>query len=363
MHISLSQVATALDAQLDGNADFEISGAAEPAQCGPDQLALAMSPKYAEGLAKGQARAAILYDGASRAEFGLETALFVARPRLAMAHLSKLFDPGPQIAPGIHPSAVVDPTATIGEDARIGPLVVIAANVKIGARARIAAHVSIDDGATIGDDIVFHSGARVGTGVTIGDRVILHYNSVVGGDGFAFVTPKPSSVEVVRATMGAETELEHQSWTRIHTLGTVVLGDDVELGSCACIDRGTIRATVVGRGTKIDSQVQIGHNTTIGEDCLLCGQAGIAGSVQIGDRVVLAGKVGVNDNIFIGDDVVAGGGSNIVSNVPSGRVIFGYPAIKMTTHMETYKAMRRLPRLLKDVAALKKAVSNIGQKD
>ena len=363
MRILLSTVAEALSARLDGNPDIEITGAAEPAQCAADQLALAMSPRYAEGLARGAARAAILHEGAKRADYGLDAALFVARPRLAMAHLSQLFDPGPDLAAGIHPSAVIDPSATIGIDARIGPLVVIGADVVIGARARIAPHASIAEGARIGADVLIHAGVRIGAGARIGDRVILHPNCVLGADGFAFVTERPSSVERVRDALSDRIDPDPQSWTRLHSLGTVELGDDVEVGACTTIDRGTIRATTIGRGTKIDNHVQIGHNVSVGEDCMICALVGIAGSTRVGDRVVLAGQVGVNDNIFIGDDVVAGGASKIFTNVPAGRVILGYPAVKMTTHVDTYKALRRLPRLLRDVAALKKAVSIGGESD
>ena len=142
-----------------------------------------------------------------------------------------------------------------------------------------------------------------------------------------------------------------------------MLGHDIEVGANACIDRGTIRATQVGDGTKIDNQVHIAHNCVVGRDCLFAGQVGIAGSVTIGDNVILGGQVGVVDNIFIGDGVVAGGSSIIMSNVPAGRVILGYPAVKMDTQIATYKALRRLPRLALQVAELQKAVSKPGGND
>lgn len=365
MSFPLDQVAQALAARLEGDASLTITGASEPALCGPDQLALAMDPKYADGIPQGRARVALLWEGADWRAMGLQAALFVARPRLAMAHLSTLFDQGPDIAPGIHPTSVIDPSAEIGAGARIGPLTVIGARVRIGPNARIVGQASVAEDAVIGADALLHSGVRIGARVVIGDRFIAQPGAVIGGDSFAFVTPEKSSVEKVRESLG---EADHvpvgeQHWTRIHTLGTVEIGDDVEVGSNACIDRGTIRATKIGRGTKIDNLVQIGHNVVVGEDCMLCSMVGVAGSTRIGNRVVLAGQVGVNDNIFIGDDVVAGGASKIFTNVPAGRVILGYPAVKMSTHVETYKALRRLPRLLSDVALLKKAVSNPGRND
>jgi UDP-3-O-[3-hydroxymyristoyl] glucosamine N-acyltransferase len=182
---------------------------------------------------------------------------------------------------------------------------------------------------------------------------------VIGADGFSFVTPEKSGVEEIRETLGQRTEITAQSWTRIHSLGAVTIGDHVEIGANTCIDRGTIRDTVIGNGTKLDNLVHVGHNVQIGQDCLLCGQVGIAGSARIGDRVVLAGQCGVNDNIFVGDDVIAGGGTKIFTNAPAGRVLLGYPAVRMETHVDMQKALRRLPRLAARVAEIEKVISNL----
>ncbi|MCG6901642.1 MAG: UDP-3-O-(3-hydroxymyristoyl)glucosamine N-acyltransferase, partial [Rhodobacter sp.] len=271
--------------------------------------------------------------------------------------LTQLLDPGPMIAPGIHSSAVVAPDAQIGANAAIGPFVHIGQGVRIGANARIASHAGISEGCRIGADAMIHSGARIGRNVRIGDRFICQPGAVIGADGFSFVTPEKSRAEAARETMGDASAAAAQSWTRIHSLGSVVLGDDIEIGANACVDAGTIRPTRIGDGTKIDNQVHVAHNCEVGRDCLFAGQVGIAGSVSIGDNVILGGQVGVVDNIFIGDGVVAGGGTVILSNAPAGRVLLGYPAVKMDTHVETYKAIRRLPRLAAQVAALQKAVS------
>jgi UDP-3-O-[3-hydroxymyristoyl] glucosamine N-acyltransferase len=347
MSFTIEQIATALGAQFEGEGGLVIKGASEPQAAGPDDLALAMDEKYAAGLAQGKAQAALLWAGADWAALGLKAAIFVPRPRYAMSGLTTLMDPGPEIAEGIHPSAVIDETAQIGEGAAIGPFVVIGRGVKIGARARIASHVSIAEHAAIGDDALILQGVRVGARVEIGDNVILQPGAVIGADGFSFVTPETSGVEKVRETLGDRGQAEGQSWTRIHSLGAVTIGNDVEIGANAAIDRGTIRSTSIGSGTKLDNLVHVGHNVQIGEDCLLCGQVGIAGSSKIGNRVVLAGQCGVNDNIFIGDDVIAGGATKIFTNAPAGRVLLGYPAVKMETHMEIQKSLRRLPRFMK----------------
>ncbi|MGB0905551.1 MAG: UDP-3-O-(3-hydroxymyristoyl)glucosamine N-acyltransferase, partial [Mangrovicoccus sp.] len=295
--------------------------------------------------------------------YGLAAAIFMPRPRYALAGISTALDPDLQVAPGIHPSAVIDPTAKIGANPAIGPFVYIGAHVIIGANATIAPQVTIQNNARIGDNSWLHPSVTIGPDVTIGNNFRANPGAVIGGDGFSFVTPEASSAEQVRASLGAVNNAQDQSWTRIHSLGSVTIGDDVEIGSNASIDRGTVRDTRIGRGTKLDNQVHIGHNVEIGEDSLLCGQVGVAGSTKIGNRVIMAGQCGVNDNIFIGDDVVAGGASKIFTNVPKGRVVLGSPAIKMATHVEIYKSLRRLPRLFRDVAALQKAVPTKPQSD
>lgn len=362
MSYTVQQIAEALGATAQGDLSVSITHVAEPAEADAQALALAMAPKYAEGLSRGAARVAILWDGADWQALGLEAAIFVPRPRYAMAGVTKLLDPGPEIAPGIHPSAVIDPSAEIGIGAAIGPFVVIGPRVRIGKGARIAPHVSVAEDAVIGEDALLNAGARIGARVRIGDRFIAQPGAVVGADGMSFVTPEKSTVEKVREGLG-QVEAAQQSWTRIHSLGAVEIGDDVELGANAAIDRGTIRNTRIGNGTKIDNLVHLAHNVVVGEDCLFAALVGIAGSTTVGNRVVLGGQVGVVDNIFIGDDVVAGGGTKILSNVPSGRAVMGYPAIKMETHVETYKALRRLPRLFAQVAALQKSVLNPGESD
>lgn len=357
MTLTIADLARALDARFWGDGSIAVTGAAEPADAAPDQLALATGPDYLPKLKAGGI--ALLTEGTDPEAYGLRAAVLVARPRLAMAGLTRSFDPAKGPAAGIHPSAVIDASAQIGEGAAIGPFVVIGEGVRIGRNARIHSHVSIGDFAQIGDDALIHAGARIHHRVTIGARFILHSNAVIGGDGFSFVTPEKSGVEEIRDNLGERAEIREQRWVRIHSLGGVEIGDDVEIGTNACVDRGTIRATRIGRGTKLDNQVQVGHNCEIGEDCLLAGQAGVAGSTRVGNRVVLGGKVGVSDNIFIGDDVIAGGGTDIYTNVPAGRVILGSPAVKMQTHIEAQKNIRRLPRLYTQVAQLQETVKKL----
>ncbi|MGV8949917.1 MAG: UDP-3-O-(3-hydroxymyristoyl)glucosamine N-acyltransferase [Cypionkella sp.] len=363
MSHSVREIAAALGAEAAGNLDLRVLRPAEPQTAGPQDLALAMDPRYGAGLAQGRAKVALLWQGADWQSLGLEAAIFAPRGRLAMAGLTRLFDAGPSLAPGVHAMALVDSTAEIGTGAAIGPFVVIGAGVKIGNSARIASHVTIGEATVIGDDALILQGAHIGARVRIGDRFICHPGAVIGADGFSYVTPEKSGVEEIRGTLGKRDEIRQQAWIRIHSLGGVQIAEDVEIGANSTVDRGTIRDTVIGRGTKIDNLVHVAHNVQIGEDCLLCGQVGIAGSTRIGNRVVLGGQVGVGDNIFIGDDVICGGGTKVLTNAPAGRVLLGYPAIKMDTHVELQKALRRLPRLAAKVAEIEKAISLLPKAD
>ena len=348
---SIAEIAAALGAEAVGAVDVTVGSASEPASAGPEDLALAMTPAYGDALAKGRARAAVVWPGADWQALGLEAAIFAPRARLAMAGLTQMLDQ-PLPGSGISPQALIDPTARIGENVVIGPFTVIGAEAVIGNNTWIAEHVSIGAGVTLGPDCQIHAGVRLQRHVEIGARVILQPNVVIGGDGFSFVTATPSNVEIARETLGnaALSATDDATWHRIHSLGAVEIGDDVEIGANSTVDAGTIRPTRVGRGTKIDNLVQVGHNVIVGEDCLLCAQAGVAGSSVIGDRVVVGGKAGIADNLTVGADVVLGGGTIVLSNVPGGRMMMGYPAVKMQTHVESYKALRRLPRLLRDLA-------------
>lgn len=363
MSYSIAELARRLNAGAEGTVDLRVTHTAEPAQADADALAMALSKAYLADLSKGRARAALVPPDTDWKAFGLEAVIIAPRGRLAMAGVTQAFDRGPVMAAGIHPSAVIDPSAVIGADAAISPLVVVGPGVRIGNRARIAPHVSIGADVRIGDDALIHAGVRIGDRVQIGDRFIAQPGAVIGGDGFSFVTPERSGIEEIRTTLGQQTAITPQSWQRIHSLGAVRVGDDVEIGANSCIDRGTIADTVVGDGTKIDNHVQIGHNCIVGRDCLFCGHAALSGSVRVGDRVVLAGRAGVGDNLTIGDDAILTAGSGVITNVPPGRVLAGAPSMPLEQHMASYKALRRLPRLAERVAELQKRVSNTPEGD
>jgi UDP-3-O-[3-hydroxymyristoyl] glucosamine N-acyltransferase len=354
---TIKQVADAIGAAFEGNPGYEVTGVAEPATAGPEALALAMEPKYEADLKASAARAAIVWPGADWKAMGLVAAIIAPRSRYVLSGVNDFFEKRPDIPQGIHPSAAIDPTAVIGSNAAIGPFVTIGARAVVGDNARIASHCSIAEDARIGKDMLLYSGVRIGARVVIGDGFICQANAVIGADGFSYVTPKPGAIEEAKAS-GRISELgKTQGFVRINSLGSVVLGDRVEMGANCSIDRGTIANTEIGDGTKLDNQVHVGHNVKVGQNCLLCGQVGVAGSTVIGDRVVLGGQVGVADHLTVGSDVIVAGKSGISSNVPPGRVMMGNPAMRMDLNVESYKALRRLPRLVAKVAGLEKIIS------
>lgn len=359
MAFTVAQIAEALSARVEGDATLRLERPCEPANAGPNDLALAMDKSYAPALSSGRAQAAVLWDGADREALGLKAALFIDRPRYAMATLTGIFEI-PRIATeGIHETAIIAPSAKIGEGASIGPFCIIGEAVRIGENARILAHVTIAEGTEIGKNALLYEGVRIGARITIGDNFICQPNTVIGSDGFSYVTPQPGAIDEVKGAGRVSHAYNPQEFTRINSLGSVLIGDNVEIGANCAIDRGTVADTIVGDGTKLDNLVQIGHNVRVGKTCLLCGQVGVGGSAVIEDRVVLGGQVGVADHVTIGTNVIAAGKSGISSNVPPNRAIMGNPAILMEANVNSYKAYRRLPRLAKKLEELEEKVSKL----
>ena len=355
---NVQDLADALNGQAVGDVDLRITGASEPQDASGGLLAIATSFAYVEKLQFGRAKIALLAVGTDWQTLNLKAAILVERPRFAMAALSSRFDERwRRGGADVHPQAVVEPTAKIGAGARIGAFCYIGAGVVLGERAWLGTHVSVAEGCTIGPDATVMDGVRIGPDVQIGARFVAHPGAVIGAYGFSFVTPERSAVENVRQTLGDSQGAAPQAYARIHSLGSVRIGDDVDLGANSCIDRGTICDTIVGDGCKFDNLAQVGHNVKIGVNCIICAQVGIAGSSTLGDNVVLGGQTGVSDNLFIGDNVITGGATKVLSNIPAGRVMLGYPAMKMDTQLDIYRSIRRLPRILKDIAQLKKTIS------
>lgn len=360
--MKLEEVAKAIDGQVVGNGAIEVTRPVDPGfASAPGDLAVAIERIAVRALKDTKAKAAVVAANVSVPEGLLEGYVVASRPRTALAELTVLFDQPPARAKGAHPQASVDPSATLGQDVSIGAFAVIARDVAIGDGTVIAENVTIGEGARLGKNCLVHAGVRICHRAEIGDRVIIHPNAVIGADGFSYATPTQSSFEA--AKLIGRVESTNDEIVRVSSLGRIVLGDEVEVGASTTIDRGTLKDTVIGAGTKIDNQVQIAHNVEVGTNCMICAQVGLAGSVTIGNRVVLAGKVGVADHVKVGDDSVIGAGSGLYTDVPAKSIMYGYPAMPMAEAARHFKHIRTLHELFADVEELKKAAKAKPAKD
>ena len=349
-----------LEGELIGQGDILIERVSHPSDVrGEHDLALAMDKKLLPLLDKTSARAAVINNETTIEPGLVDACIVVNRPRLALAKLTNLFSEASLVPEGIHPSVVIEKGATIGKNVSIGAFSYICAGASVGDNSTLHPQTYIGPNATVGPDALIYSGVRIGRRVEIGARCIIHFNTSIGADGFSFVTPHMGSVEAARATgVVAST---NQELVRIASLGTVIMGDDVEVGANTSIDRGTIAATRIGNGTKIDNQVQIGHNVTIGENCLVCGRVGIAGSATIGDRVVVGGAAGIADHLKVGDDAVIMAMSGVAGHVLPRTIVGGYPSMPRERLVENHFYYGRIKNFMKKIEEFTKRLDRLEQ--
>ncbi len=333
--MKLGELARALGATLDGGADdVEITGVAGIEDAAPGTLTFLADRRHEPGLGSTRAAAVLLTHDAPPAPL---PALRVAHPYLSFVQAMELFHPAERPPAGVHPTAVIAASAVVGAGASIGPYVVIDDGVRIGKDAVLAAHVTVYRDAQIGDAFTAHAGAVVREGVSVGDRVTIHAGAVIGSDGFGFVP---------RA----------EGHRKIPQLGTVVLEDDVEIGANATVDRATLGETRIGRGTKIDNLVMIGHGCRIGPGCLLAAQVGLAGGTRLGAGVMLGGQVGASGHFTIGDGAQVAAQSGVHRAIPAGAVYGGYPAMEIRQWRRAMTALPRLPSLFRRLRRIEKAL-------
>jgi UDP-3-O-[3-hydroxymyristoyl] glucosamine N-acyltransferase len=327
--MKLGEIAATLGARLEnGSPETEITGVAGIEEAGAGQITFVANPKYAGAARTTKAAAVIVAEDFPAAN----TALLRSRnPYLDFARAIELFYRPPKYAVGIHSTAVVHPSAKIGKNASIGPYVVVDEDVQIGKNCVLLAHAVIYRGARIGNNFLAHAHAVVRENCRLGDNVTLQNGVVIGGDGFGFAKDNEGR------------------WRKIVQSGPAVLEDDVEVQANACVDRASIGETRVGKGTRIDNLVQVGHGSRVGNNTLLCAQVGLAGSTEVGDNVILAGQVGVAGHCKIGDGVIATAQSGIPNDVPAGKVVSGYPAIDNKLWLRCVAVFNRLPELMKRV--------------
>ena len=339
MKKTVKELAQFLGGTVIGDENREISDVKGLAEAGSDDISFAVEP-YTEYLPQVHAGAVI-----TEKEYpaGNNTLVLVENPRLAFSKLLELFHPRQSVQKGIHSTAVVDESAKIGENTAVMAYAVIGKNVRIGAGSVIYPYVFIGDNVTIGANAAIYPGAVIMENTVMGDNAVIRAHAVIGGEGFGFAT-------------------KDGKHTRIPQIGNVTIGDDVEIGACTTIDNGTLGSTKVGRGTKIDNLVHLGHNVEIGEDCFVIAQPGIAGSTKVGNHVIFAGQTGCTGHITIGDNVTFAGKSGIVGNVASNTVNAGFPARPHIEWSRTQVYIKKLPDLAKTVKALEKRIAELEEK-
>lgn len=325
--MKLSQIASALGTRLEnGSPDTEITGVAGIEDAGPGQLTFVSNPKYAAAAKVTKASAVI----ASEDFPAVPAAMLRSKnPYLAFARAMELFHQPQEYEPGVHPTAVISPSAKIGTNAHIGPYAVIGDKADIGANAVLLPHVVIYREVKIGDNFFAHAHAVVRENCRIGSNVTLQNGVVVGADGFGFARD------------------DQGRWHKILQPQGVVIGDNVEIQANSCIDRASVGETQIGDGVKIDNLVQIGHGSVIGENSLLAAQAGIAGSTEIGKNVILTGQVGVVGHCKVGDGAIVTPQSGVANDVPAGAIVSGAPAIDHRLWLKISALLSKLPEIVK----------------
>ncbi len=331
--LTAQAVADLVGGRLLGDGGAVVSTVGPIDRAGPGALTMAASPRYAAALAGSTASAVLVPPALADAAAGPAARVVVPDPYGAMIRIIRRLFPPTELPPGVDPTARIGPGTLLGADVTIGPQALIGRGVTLGDRCRLGPGVVLGDGVVVGEDTRMDARVVCYAGARIGRRVVLKAGAVIGGDGFGYLS---------RA--GAHERIPH--------VGACIIGDDVEIGSNSCVDRGSLDDTIIGPGTKLDNLVHVGHNARIGERCLLMAGVGIAGSTRLGNDVILAGHVGVTDHLTIGDRVQVAAKSGVISNVPADSVLSGNPARPNRQVLRAQAALYRLAPLVGELERL-----------
>ncbi len=329
---SLAVLADLVGGCVSGDPSTFVSGVAPLESAGPEHISFLANPKRKEKL--DNCRAGVIIVPPSLEGYVKTPLLLTENPYLAFAKILTYFEVLPHKGLGVMPGASVDPGAVLGENVTISPGCVIAAGARIGRGTLLHPNVVVYADAVIGEDCVLHANVTVRERCILGNRVILHPGAVIGADGFGFAP-------------------DGQKYYKIPQVGHVVLGDDVEVGACSCIDRANMGVTRIGHGTKIDNLVQVAHNVQLGEDCVIAAQVGIAGSARIGRHCTFGGQAAVTGHVSLGDNVTVAGRGGVTNNVASNQALAGLPAMPHRDWLKSTMAMQHLPEMRRELKQLK----------
>jgi UDP-3-O-[3-hydroxymyristoyl] glucosamine N-acyltransferase len=331
--LTAQAVADLVGGRLLGDGGVQIRTVRPLDRAGPEALSFAVSSRYAAELGSSHAGAVLVPEELAGGSSGPRTRIVVPDPYKALVQVIGALFPVEPPASGIDPTARIGAGAVLGVDVSVGPFATLGRNVRVGARSRLGPHVALGDGVAVGEDTIIGPGTVCYSGSRIGSRVVLKAGAVIGGDGFGYLW-------------------DGRRHARIPHVGGCVLEDEVEVGSNTCIDRGSIDDTTVGRGSKLDNLVQVGHNVQIGERCLIMAGVGIAGTTRIGNDVILAGHVGVTDHLLIGDRARVAAASAVFGDVPAGASVGGHPARAHRQFLRAQAVMYRLAPIVDELERL-----------
>jgi UDP-3-O-[3-hydroxymyristoyl] glucosamine N-acyltransferase len=327
--------------RTDGSTDETITGVASLGSAVPGDISFLGNAKYKASVASSRASIVLLPADFAGAPAANQVHMFVDNPSAALGRLCSRIEQAlwPKPEPGIHASAVVSPDARVSDSATVGPLCVVEAGASVGERAHLHASVYVGRSSVVGDDSWLMAGVVVAPECTLGRRVRLHPGVVIGADGFGY-------------------ELVAGRHEKVPQVGTVVIGDDVEVGANSTIDRARFEKTIIGEGTKIDNLVQIGHNVVIGKHCLLCALVGVAGSVTLEDYVVVGGQSGLAGHLRVGRGAMIAAQSGVKDDIPAKTSVWGSPSLPLLLEQKLTILRTRLPELFKRVDALEGKVGH-----
>jgi len=338
MHKTLGEIAKFINGELVGDGDVVITGIKGIKEAEDGDISFIANRKYFPLLQTTKASAVIIPRDVIPTD---RPVIKTDNPSLAFAAATSLFiDDRVYHIKGIHPTAIVAKDAVIGKNVNIGAYVVIEAKAQIGDRTTIYPGCFVGHHTIMGEDCLIYANTTIRERIIIGNHVIIHSGTVIGSDGFGYV----------------DVEGVHQ---KIPQIGTVVIEDNVEIGSCVTIDRARFEKTLIGRGTKIDNLVQVAHNVIIGENCIIVSQTGISGSSVLGKNVVLAGQVGLAGHLTIGDNSIVASKSGVPKSIPPNSVVFGYPAKPHAHAMRVNACIQRLPHYVKTINDLSKRIEEL----
>jgi UDP-3-O-[3-hydroxymyristoyl] glucosamine N-acyltransferase len=319
--------------------DLQIDGVNTIEEAGPTEITFLTNDAYVQSLQSSKAGAVLVasdYDG--RAPMPM---LRAPNPRLAVVQLVEFFHRPAARVPAIHPTAVIPDSCEVEAEVFIGAYVVLGERVRIGRGTIIHPHSVLYDDVHLGADCVVHSHVTIRETVTLGDRVIVQSGVVLGADGFGFEPGDDGALK------------------KVPQVGTVRIGDDVEIQANACIDRAALGSTVIGRGAKIDNLVQIAHGCQVGEHAILCGQVGLAGSTRVGNRAMLGGQVGSSGHIKVGDGAQVAAQSGIITDLEGGKSYGGTPAMELKKALRSALYLPRLPDMARQIKKLEREVAGL----